>query len=213
MTVTDEAAEIPFPANAGHPLDEAPLPYWLSEPCPSWCALTSPHDDHEMYADRMHASAGHEIELSQEPPRKSDPSHLNAEMWQHYRDRDPHIVLTVNDHEEVLLELAEARKLARLLLAPAREWTSVTLTMMDPDAVLPDGGQGAGEPGPAHGVHFSAFPFTRSAVIAVSRVLDTVAVFTQIRQGDDQVPRYLALTPAEAGELAAALTALLEAAR
>ena len=109
MTVTLDAVTTGPGNAAGHPLSEAPLPYWLSEPCPLWCVY-GPHQDREAYDDRLHASASHEIELSLEPPYGSDPAFLSADMWQHYRDRDPHIVLTVNDHEEVRLELAEARE-------------------------------------------------------------------------------------------------------
>ena len=77
----------------------------------------------------------------------------------------------------------------------------MTLSMMDPDAA-------------AHPGQVITRPFTRPSVLAVRQVLDTVTIFTQVRRpNDDQVPRYLAFTPAEAAELSAALTGLLESAR
>jgi hypothetical protein len=210
-----------IPGNAGHPLDKGRLPYWLDRPCPPWCMMTVSHQDGELYDDRLHMSAGYEIELTLEEPHTveaggkviaSGPAHLSAGMWQHYRERDPHICLIVNDGEDVLLELAEAQEMARLLSGPPEGWAPVTLTMMDPDAVMPPGYGTAGEAAPV-GAHHAAFPFTRPAVLAVRQVLDTVTVFTQVRRGEDQVPRYLAFTPAEAAELAAALASLLGDAR
>jgi hypothetical protein len=47
------------PGNAGHPLAEAPLPYWLDRPCPAWCVLTTPHQDHDDYDDRLHHAASY----------------------------------------------------------------------------------------------------------------------------------------------------------
>jgi hypothetical protein len=201
-----------IPGNAGHPLDKAPLPYWLDGPCPPWCLLTTPHGDFELYADRLHSSVSHYMELTLEPRKtignEDFPVSIGAALWMHYRESRPHVCLIIGESEEVLLELPEAAELARLLASPPEEWASLTLTMLDPDAVMPPGYGTAGEAAPG-GAHHAAFPFTRLPLLAVRQVLNTVTVFTQVRHGDDQAPRYLAFTPGEAAELSAALTSLL----
>jgi len=118
----------------------------------------------------------------------------------------------VSDREEVLLELAEARELARLLADPPHEWAALTLTMMNSDPVMPAGFHGEGRPASKRVAHFAAFPFTRSPVAAVRRVLDSVTVFCPVQTDPhrDQSPRYLALTPGEAAGLAAMVAKLVD---
>ena len=123
MTVTDDDGDLetgqrmtPVPANAGHPLDEAPLPYWLTEPCPPWCELTTPHGDSELYADRLHSSVSHCVTADGE----DSPADISAALWMHYRESRPHICLNIGIADETSLELPEAAELARLLTSPPR---------------------------------------------------------------------------------------------
>jgi Domain of unknown function (DUF6907) len=132
---TDQIAELDeiiagapiAPANAGHPLAEAPYPYWQVQPCPPWCMMTVPHQDHDMTADRVHASAFRHIDLTLEdartdrsgPGRKlvCEPAHLAVQLIQEYRERDPRVVVTVNSETDLYLTVAEAAGLAQGLAA------------------------------------------------------------------------------------------------
>lgn len=197
------------------PAPRETLPYWLSRPCPAWCRMS--HTENDSRDDRVHSSDCHSIELALEPLTgigdETFPATLNAEMWMDYRDARPHICLTVNDREEILLELGEAEEAARLLAAPPGEWVSVVLTMMDPDHVMPPGCPETG-PVPEPMSMFRVHPFCHRPVLAVRKALDSVMVFSPVQAPDrDQSPRYLAFTPAEAAELAAVITKLLDGAK
>ena len=141
MTVTEApetvaqaggSAQFPaIPGNAGHPLDEAPLPFWQSEPCPSWCVMTVPHEDEADYDDRLHMGAGHHIDLTLEEPNtfraadgrlmECDPRHLVAGLWQHYRDRDPYLTLILDGGLDIDFTLTEAAGLAAVLADLTRQ--------------------------------------------------------------------------------------------
>jgi hypothetical protein len=179
-------------------------------PCPPWCDRADAHKEDEDLHDREHGSASFIIELTLERYRPGDAGgtgHLDVGMYQGYRESAPYICLLISDHHEVNFELAEAAGVARLLAAPPEKWQAVTLTMMQSEAVMPSTGPRGTE---KHSSLFASFPFTRSAVLTVREVLDTVMVFGPVQSSPDhdQSPRYLALTPAEARELAAALSEL-----
>ncbi len=196
-----------IPGNGGHPLDEAPLPYWLDRPCPPWCLISTPHEDREACEDRLHQSSSHEIALTVQPPAvfevndhviATSQARVTAGMWQHVKDRDPHITLTVNDTTETSFTLAEAAALARLLTAaPSGEYVTITLTLEDPETVLPP------KPWPAGG---PPRPFSRPAVYAVLRDYTSRTVLFCRGQ-------FVTLTDGEARELAGALDELLASAR
>jgi hypothetical protein len=194
----------------------ASRPYWLRDPCPPWC--DTKHADGDCWEDRLHSAGDHDVNLTLEPRIAVDSetftAHIGTGLWMHYRDVRPHVCLSVNDRAEILLELDEAEEAARLLAAPPAKWEAVTLTMMEPDDVTPPGyGSTARSAQPGH-VSPAAFPFTRPPLLAVRRVLDTVMVFCPVLPGGvgsgrGQESRYLALTPGEATELAAAVTDLV----
>jgi hypothetical protein len=196
-----------IPGNGGHPLDEAPLPYWLDRPCPPWCLISTPHEDREACEDRLHQSASREISLTVQPPAvfevngrviATSQARVVVGMWQHVKDRDPHITLIVNDTTETSFTLAEAAALARLLTAaPSGEYATITLTLEDPETAL------APKPWPAAG---PPRPFSRPAVYAVLRDYTSRTVLFCHGQ-------FVTLTDGEAKELAAALLELLAAAR
>lgn len=119
----------PAITNAGHPLDQAPRPYWQDQPCPSWCMRTAPHQDDDMRDDRYHRSVIHHINLTLADASVTRsgagellscvPAFLTAQLHQHYRDRDPQAVLTINGKAGIPFTTAEAGKLARALAALA----------------------------------------------------------------------------------------------
>jgi hypothetical protein len=137
------------PGNAGHPLDVAPLPYWLDRPCPSWC-VTLPHADVDHPDDRLHIGASWDVVLTQEPPDvftdvdgtvlSSEPVRLMAAVYQGYRDRDPYVSMDLGDAKcrEVELTFAEAAELAAALGRPGDEYAMITLTLEDSDRRLPE---------------------------------------------------------------------------
>jgi hypothetical protein len=213
MSLTS-ALETATPANADRP-------FWLREPCPSWC--TTAHHDADIRDDRVHSGGGAYTELTLEPKAAADGGTFAATvctgMWQYWRDARPHVCISISDRVEIYLELDEAEGVARLLASPPGEWEAVVLTMMEPDDVPPPGHRGEGRPQPEH-VRFLASPFSRPPVFAVRRApLDEVLVFTHALTdchtpwGEDQAPRYLAFTPAEAAEMAAVIIKLLDGAK
>ena len=131
MTVTYEvpvAETMPgmtVPGNAGHPLDEHPLPFWLSRPCPAWCA-SLPHLSSHAYGERVHVSGGHTVALTLEPGGElydsrdpavtgHSPMCIDVELRQHYRDAEGHLRFTFANDDEPRLTLAEGNALAALL--------------------------------------------------------------------------------------------------
>lgn len=192
-------------------------PYWMRDPCPAWC--TSRHEKHENREDRVHSGETEIFDLtlmrraSRHAADAEDlTAHLDAGIWQAWRDARPYIYLSLNDGQEIHFELAEAQEAARLLAAPPGEWAQVVLTMMEPEPVMGD------DPGLPW---IRSFPFAHPPVLAVRAMPGTVLVFssflsgccTPSGDGGDQAPGYLALTPGEASEIAAAINKLLDGAR
>jgi hypothetical protein len=104
------------PGNAGHPLDDAPLPYWLEGPCPPWCHLSMPHKDSGSSYMRQHESGYYLVSLTLE-----DPHDIEMHMEQDYREREPHVSLILAFDGEPDMTLAEAAELTRMLKAVAAD--------------------------------------------------------------------------------------------
>lgn len=75
-------------------------PFWLSEPCPSWCDATG-HSNWDAYPDRRHLLLGAEVTLSlydaDEGPAgaKVEPLYLWMMAAQHYRAVEPDVTIVV----------------------------------------------------------------------------------------------------------------------
>jgi hypothetical protein len=259
MTVTQDtgpqakSASLPVvPGNAGHPLDKAPLPFWLREPCPAWCQSIA-HSNADPYRQRVHVDRGCSVMLSLMPAGElhddSDPevagfspACADVGLRQHYHAAGPHLQFVFDNDAEPRLTLAEGRTLAALLLAaagsagdlagdtagapfwmsgPCPAWCSrghgdgdhpddrchtgaeqcIALTMADPVKMVICGEGDAG-PGRAWEAPRLAVSLEQGWREAEARVC--------VRYGDD---KYVDLTLAEARELAAGITALLDSAR
>ncbi len=138
MTITiDRTAELaaaitapqPAPATADTARADAPLPYWQDRPCPPWCMMSVPHQDHDMPGDRYHMSVIHHLDLTLEKPVSDrsasgellacNPAFLTAGLHQHYRERDPQVILTCNGEVDIPFTITEADELAQELAALA----------------------------------------------------------------------------------------------
>jgi hypothetical protein len=113
------------PGNGGHPLDEAPLPFWLTGTCPAWCTGL-PHTNGDTDGMRVHHSGGYAVFLMLEPGGElydsSDPDvtgysakAIDVMMRQHYRDAEPHLHFIFACDDEPRLTLAEGAELAAVL--------------------------------------------------------------------------------------------------
>lgn len=205
------------PGNAGHPLDDAPLPYWLDRPCPPWCTMIRPHGDEMLADDRLHRGDCYDVELTQEPPDvftfadgrvlSSEPFILMAVLYQHYKAASPHISLNIDAGTDVDLTLAEAGELAAALNAPGDDYVMITLTLEDADVdVAPKPWPEGREPEPVYwsrqvGVRLESAEEVAELGAPERRV---VTVYRD---------RYLTFTPAEASDLGAAIVKLLAGAK
>lgn len=124
MTVTLEGTAA-APANAGHPLDEAPLPFWLDRPCPSWCASLR-HTNEDTVRMRVHRGGdrsvaltleqGHELHDSGDPDVTGYTMKcIDLGLAQHYREAEPHLHFIFACDDETDLTLAEGGALAAIL--------------------------------------------------------------------------------------------------
>lgn len=72
-------------------------PFWLTEPCPPWCAAEHLDTDHDH--DRHHESDGVEVALSMHRAQYvevgrdavGEPLRFDTSIVQGYREREPHI--------------------------------------------------------------------------------------------------------------------------
>jgi hypothetical protein len=164
--------------------------------------MTVPHQDCEDFEDRLHMSVGHVVELTLQPPGvfragdgmvlSSSPVHVVAGLWQHYRERDPHVTLIINDKTDVDFTIAEAAALAAALTTPGDEYVMITLTLEDSDTWL------EGQPS-----RLAVRP--RQFGIRLDREQGGCEAQVVTVYHDE----YLTLTVAEARELAEALAALI----
>jgi Domain of unknown function (DUF6907) len=147
MTVTRDAVPAeglpPVGTNAGHPLDEHPLPFWLTAPCPPWCQ-GNPHRDSHDGLMRTHESRAHDVILSMvkagEVADSHDPSVggyvpqvIDVEMRQGYRDAEPHFRFCFACNSEPSLTLAEAGQFIDIL----QHLTLHASDLMDGDDMSP----------------------------------------------------------------------------
>jgi hypothetical protein len=134
MKITDTGAPIPaaatIPVANGHAPDLAERPYWQDQPCPSWCAMTVPHQDHDRPEDRVHMSPITDVTLTLEAADVTrfpdstggtvlevSPSFITAGLVQPYREREARVVLTHAGTHDIELTVTEAWELARALSA------------------------------------------------------------------------------------------------
>ena len=108
MKITDIGAAIPAAATLavsnGHAPDRAARPYWQDQPCPSWCHMVVPHQDHNPPEDRFHLSHIHDVTLTLEAPDvlrfpdgsggtvlEVSPSFVTASLLQGWREREARV--------------------------------------------------------------------------------------------------------------------------
>jgi hypothetical protein len=140
MKVTDTGAAIPaatvIPAVNGHAPDLAERPYWQDQPCPPWCHLLVPHQDHHRPEDRFHMAPLHDIQLTLEPADviripsadgkvvlEVSPSFITAGLIQGWRDREARVTLVHAATHDIELTVAEAAELAEALVGLVRQAT------------------------------------------------------------------------------------------
>jgi hypothetical protein len=86
---------------------------------------TIPHQDHDLADDRFHMSVCYHVDLTLESARtfwgadskllSCEPAFLTAMVFQHYRERDPHIVVTANGETDIPFTVAEGSELEQAL--------------------------------------------------------------------------------------------------
>lgn len=113
-------------ATTGH-ADNQARPYWLSAPCPAWCAITHREDD--AGEDRMHATdeRDSDITLTTEDiitlrdgcNALHQPPQLHTWLEQGYRESDPRIMVAAETTTpgRFSMTLDEAEAFARSILA------------------------------------------------------------------------------------------------
>ena len=138
MKITDTGAAIPPAATIsmanGHAPDLAERPYWQDQPCPAWCRVVVPHQDHTPPEDRFHMSPIHDVTLTLEvadvfrfPDRTGgtvlevSPSFITAGLLQGWREREARVILTHAATHDIELTVAEARELAEALSGLVRQ--------------------------------------------------------------------------------------------
>lgn len=102
-------------------------PYWLDRPCPPWCLMTTPHEDHDLADDRFHMSVFYHVDLTLEDALtlwsanhkllSCEPAFLTAMLLQHYREREPRIIVTRNGKVDIPFTVTEAGELSRALVS------------------------------------------------------------------------------------------------
>lgn len=140
MKITDIGAAIPavpaITAANGHAPDLPARPYWQDQPCPPWCHLAIPHQDHDSPDDRFHMAPFHDVQLTLEAPDVTripsadgkvalevSPSFITAGLIQGWRDREAHVTLVHAESHDIELTIAEAAELAEALADLVRQAT------------------------------------------------------------------------------------------
>ena len=126
-TIRQDAVNGSAPAPAGRP-------YWQDRPCPPWCMLVVPHQDHDLPEDRYHLAPSYDVTLTLEAadviriPSEAgrvamevSPSFLAAGLAQGWRDREGHIFLTHAGTHDIKLTIGEAGELAEALSSLVRQ--------------------------------------------------------------------------------------------
>jgi hypothetical protein len=112
----------------GHVPDLLARPYWQDQPCPPWCHMPVPHQDHDNPGDRFHMAPFHDIQLTLEAADitripsadgkvalEVSPSFITAGLIQGWRDREAHVTLIHAASHDIELTIAEAAELAEAL--------------------------------------------------------------------------------------------------
>jgi hypothetical protein len=89
-------------------------PFWQERPCPHWCCAA--HEADDMPEDRRHLSEGFDITpaLHEAAVSRSGEVYepqLTAYLGRHDREREPHVILVLDDRPGILLTFAEAGQL------------------------------------------------------------------------------------------------------
>jgi hypothetical protein len=138
MKITDTGAVIPAAATIaaanGHAPDLADRPYWQDQPCPAWCRVVVPHQDHSPPEDRFHMSPHYDVTLTLEAPDvvrfpdgdggtvlEVSRSFITAGLLQGWREREARVILTHAATHDIELIVAEARELAEALSGLVRQ--------------------------------------------------------------------------------------------
>ena len=136
--MTDTTTTIPaaaaIPMANGHAPDLPARPYWQDRPCPAWCRVVVPHQDHSPPEDRFHMSPIHDVTLTLEAADvirfpdgdggsvlEVSPSFITAGLLQGWREREARIILTHAGAHDIELTVAEARELAEALSGLVRQ--------------------------------------------------------------------------------------------
>ena len=143
MKITDTTAAIPAAATIavanGHAPDLPARPYWQDQPCPAWCRVVVPHQDHSLPEDRFHMSPHHDVTLTLEAPDvirfpdgnggtvlEVSPSFTTAGLLQGWREREARVILTHAGTHDIELTVVEARELAETLSGLVRQVAEAT---------------------------------------------------------------------------------------
>lgn len=120
----------------GHAPDHPERPYWQDQPCPAWCHMVVPHQDHDRPEGRFHMAPFHDIQLTLEAADviripsvdgkvalEVSPSFITAGLIQGWRDREARVTLVHAGTHDIELTVAEAAELAEALAECVREAT------------------------------------------------------------------------------------------
>ncbi|MEU5990364.1 hypothetical protein ABZ806_15460 [Spirillospora sp. NPDC047418] len=98
-------------------------PTWLPEGCPPWCGWQDDHREHDHYDDRIHTGGWASVimtvarDLELYSPVDEPPSTLDASLYQHFREVEPHIEITRDGRAtDLQLTLDEAEDFVRQVL-------------------------------------------------------------------------------------------------
>ncbi len=130
--MTDCMTTAPVTVADSHAPAPADRPYWLLEPCPSWCAYREDHAPHDHPDDRVHMGSTWDFTLTLEVPEVTVPlplsgkievsiPHLDIWLQQRWREQEPRVELSVNDNCGISLTLAQAADLAEALAGLVRK--------------------------------------------------------------------------------------------
>jgi hypothetical protein len=132
LAVTEAQAAIA--AANGHAADLPARPYWQDQPCPPWCGMVVPHQDHVRPEDRYHMSPITDVTLTLEAADvlrfpdgtggtvlEVSPSFITASLVQGWREREARVFLTHAGTHDIELTVAEAAELAEALSGLVRE--------------------------------------------------------------------------------------------
>jgi hypothetical protein len=100
-------------------------PSWLTEPCPTWCAVKTSHREEDLLDDRLHYSTwqrfialptAEPVMIGQPPTRQQ--RQLIIYVEQHINEREPRVIVTDehSDKQERRFNIDEATGVAVAML-------------------------------------------------------------------------------------------------